>query len=204
MTTFGPLHGRPSAYAKHMDLNWEVGRIALASAATLSVHQASPRVLNHVGVTTLERLDQGHLYPLGERHARQTMVTGGARTSAPLHHRRPLYLKTALFGASTWSSSMTTFGPLHGRPSAYAKHMDLNWEVGRIALASAATLNVHQASPRVSNHVGVTTIERLDQGHLYLLGERHAGQTMVTGGARTFAPLHRRRPLYLKSYLDSL
>jgi hypothetical protein len=40
---------------------------------------------------------------------------------------------------------MTTFGPLNERPSAYAKHMDLNWEVGRIALASAATLNVHQA-----------------------------------------------------------
>jgi hypothetical protein len=33
LTTFGPLHGRPSAYAKHMDLNWEVGRIALASVA---------------------------------------------------------------------------------------------------------------------------------------------------------------------------
>ncbi len=47
-------------------------------------------------------------------------------------------------------------------------------------------------------------IERLDQGHLYPLGERHAGQTCVTGGARTSAPLHRRRPLYLKSYLDSL
>jgi hypothetical protein len=54
----------------------------------------------------------------------------------------------------------------------HPKHMDLTWEVGRIALASDApsgTLNVHQAlaSPRVSNHVGVTTIERLDQGHLY-------------------------------------
>jgi hypothetical protein len=33
LTTFGPLHGRRSAYAKHMDLNWEVGRIALASVA---------------------------------------------------------------------------------------------------------------------------------------------------------------------------
>jgi hypothetical protein len=44
---------------------------------------------------------------------------------------------------------------------------------------------------------------RLDQGHLYPLGERHAGQH-VTGGAGTSAPLHRRRPLYLKSYLVSL
>jgi hypothetical protein len=33
LTTYGPLHGRPSAYAKHIDLNWEVGRIALASVA---------------------------------------------------------------------------------------------------------------------------------------------------------------------------
>ena len=33
LTTFRPLHGRPSAYAKHMDLNWEVGQIALASVA---------------------------------------------------------------------------------------------------------------------------------------------------------------------------
>ncbi len=80
---------------------------------------------------------------------------------------------------------MTTFGSLHGRPSAYAKHMDLNWEVGRIALASAVALNVH--------HVGVTTIKRLDQGHLYPLGERR--DKHVTGGARTSA---------LKSYLDSL
>jgi hypothetical protein len=45
-------------------------------------------------------------------------------------------------------------------------------------------------------------IERLDQGHLYPLGER--GDKHVTGGARTSAPLHRRRTLYLKSYLDSL
>jgi hypothetical protein len=56
------------------------------------------------------------------------------------------------------------------------------------------------ASRRVSNHVGVTTIKRLDQGHLYPLGEH---RYHVTGGARTSAPLHRRRPLYLKSYLDS-
>ena len=46
----------------------------------------------------------------------------------------------------------------------HPKHMDLIWEVGRIALTSDApsgTLNVHQAlaSPRVSNHVGVTTVE---------------------------------------------
>jgi hypothetical protein len=52
------------------------------------------------------------------------------------------------------------------------------------------------------NHVGFTTIERLDQGLLYPLGEHR--DKHVTGGARTSAPLHLRRPLYLKSYLDSL
>ena len=83
-------------------------------------------------------------------------------------------------------------------------HMDLNWEVGRIALASAATLNVHQAlsksvcfESRRGHHY-----ERLDQGHLYPLGRRR--DKHVTGGARTSALLHRRRPLYLKSYPDSL
>ncbi len=47
-----------------------------------------------------------------------------------------------------------------------------------------------------------STIERLDQGHLYPLGERR--DEHVTGGARTSAPLQSRRTLYLKSYLDSL
>ncbi len=44
--------------------------------------------------------------------------------------------------------------------------------------------------------------ERLDQDHLHPLGEHR--DTHVTVGARTSDPLHRRRPLYLKSYLDSL
>jgi hypothetical protein len=44
-------------------------------------------------------------------------------------------------------------------------------------------------------------IERLDQGHLYPLRERR--DKHVTGGARTSALLHRRRPLYLESYPDS-
>jgi hypothetical protein len=52
------------------------------------------------------------------------------------------------------------------------------------------------------NHVGVTTIERLDQGHLYPLGEHRDKHVAV--GAQTSDLLHRRRPLYLKSYLDSL
>ncbi len=55
-------------------------------------HFASSRVSNHIGVTTIERLDQGHLYPLGER--RDKHVTGGARTSALLETRQTLYLKS--------------------------------------------------------------------------------------------------------------
>ncbi len=42
----------------------------------------------------IERLDQGHLYPLGRR--RDKHVTGGARTSAPLQSRPTLYLKSYL------------------------------------------------------------------------------------------------------------
>jgi hypothetical protein len=41
-----------------------------------------------------------------------------------------------------------------------------------------------------------------DQGYLYPLGGRR--DKHVTGGARTSAPLHRRRMLFLKGYLDSL
>jgi hypothetical protein len=49
---------------------------------------------NHAGVTTIKRLDQGHLCPLGERQDKH--VTVGARTSALLRSRRPLNLKCNL------------------------------------------------------------------------------------------------------------
>jgi hypothetical protein len=48
--------------------------------------------MTHFFQHTIERLDQSHLYPLGER--RDKHVTGGARTSALLHRRRTLYLKS--------------------------------------------------------------------------------------------------------------
>ncbi len=46
----------------------------------------------------IERLDQGHLYPLGTGTCmrRDKHVTGGARTSAPLQSRRTLYLNSYL------------------------------------------------------------------------------------------------------------
>jgi hypothetical protein len=45
-------------------------------------------------------------------------------------------------------------------------------------------------------------MKRLDQEHLHPLGEHRDKHVRV--GARTSDPLHRRQPLYLKSYLDSL
>ncbi len=54
--------------------------------------------LNHETAFTtkyyINTIDQGHLYPLGER--RDKHVTGGARTSALLHRRRTHYLKSYL------------------------------------------------------------------------------------------------------------
>jgi hypothetical protein len=52
------------------------------------------------------------------------------------------------------------------------------------------------------NHIRVTNMERLDQDHLPPLGEHRDKYVRV--GAQTSNPLHRRRPFYLKSYLDSL
>ena len=76
------------------------------------------------------------------RAPRQTCQGRGANLRPPQADALPKELSRQLiswlFGASIWPSSMKTFGPLHGRPSAYAKHMDLNWEVGRIAFASDA------------------------------------------------------------------
>jgi hypothetical protein len=63
----------------------------------------------------IERLDQGHIYPLGEH--RDKHVTVGARTYDPLHRRRPLkelsrQLIHWLFGTSTWPESGSTARPL--------------------------------------------------------------------------------------------
>jgi hypothetical protein len=65
-------------------------------------------------------------------------------------------------------------------------------------------MNFTRIAPTVIqiNHVRVTTMERLDQDHLHPQGEQRDKHVRV--GARTSDPLHRRRPLYLKIYLDSL
>ncbi len=58
-------------------------------------------------------------------------------------------------------------------------------------------IRVHESSEKQGC---VGSIERLDEGHLYPLGNRR--DKYVTGGART--PCTCRRTLYLKSFLDSL
>jgi hypothetical protein len=75
---------------------------------------------SYLNVNIIERLDQGHLYPLGER--RDKHVTGGARTSAPLHRRRTLYLKSYLDSLYADYSE-----PLHGCPSACGVTHGLTW-----------------------------------------------------------------------------
>jgi hypothetical protein len=52
----------------HMDLSREVEDYCHRLGLCLLPEIASMVMsINHVGVTTIERLDQGHLYPLGER-----------------------------------------------------------------------------------------------------------------------------------------
>jgi hypothetical protein len=79
-------------------------------------------------IDSIERLDQGHLYPLGE--SRDKHVTGGARTSALLHRRRPLYLKSypdSLYTGYSEPLLGLTPHPLHGRPSACAVRVGCTW-----------------------------------------------------------------------------
>ena len=65
----------------------------------------------------IERLDQGHLYSLGER--RDKHVTGPpAPQAATLPKELSRQLISWLFGTSTWPEVAASTGPLHGRPSA--------------------------------------------------------------------------------------
>jgi hypothetical protein len=100
-------------------LIWEVGRIALASAATLNVHQALCK-------SACFESRRGHHYretcpgsSLSSRRApRQTCPGRGANLRPPgdqadaLTKELSRQLISWLFGASTWPSPMTTFSPL--------------------------------------------------------------------------------------------
>jgi hypothetical protein len=123
---------------------------------------------------TIERLDQGHIYPLGERRTNNGHGRGAnLRPPAPQVDTLPKELSRQLiswlFGTSTWPEAGAAFGPLHGRPSACG--VTHGHKLGSRPNSPCKCGKPEPlASPRVSNHVGVTTIERLD--HLYPLGER--------------------------------
>jgi hypothetical protein len=89
-------------------------------AGLILLSTAEGQLLSGAKVRIIERLDQGHLYPLGER--RDKHVTGGAQTSAPLHRRRMLYLKSYLD-----SLYIDYLEPLHGCPSACGITHGLIW-----------------------------------------------------------------------------
>jgi hypothetical protein len=200
---FGPLHGRPSACGVTHGLKLG-SRPNSPCKCSKPEPLAGPRVSNHVRVTTIEKLDQGHLYPLGERHAGQTMVTNlryPAPQVATLPKKLSRQLLSWLFGSSTWPEAGAAFGPLHGRPSACGVTHGLKLG-SRPNSPCKCGKPEPLASLRVLNHVRVTTIEKLDQGHLYPLGERHAGQTMVTN-LRTPAPQAATLPKELSRQLIS-
>jgi hypothetical protein len=91
-----------------------------------------------------------------------------------------------LFGTSTWPEASAAFGPLHGRPSACGVTHGL-----KLGCRSNSPCKCSKpeplASPRVSNHVGVTTIERLDQGSS-LSSRRALRQTCHGRGANLLPP----------------
>jgi hypothetical protein len=130
----------------------------------------------------------------------------GIKSGSPaLHSSKELFeqLVYFLFGTTICAGIFTLllsreFSPRHLAPPEYVFIEDVYSQ----GLDSLLTGNPGTHNVISSNHVGVTTIERLDQGHLYPLGERR--DKHVTVGARTSDLLRHRRPLYLKSYLDSL
>jgi hypothetical protein len=88
--------------------------------------------------TLIERLDQGHLYPQGERQDKHVTVRAriSDRRAAALPKRLSKQLIRLLFGTSTWPESGYTARPLHGSSSACAVHVGCTWnylDVGRLA-----------------------------------------------------------------------
>ncbi len=80
-------------------------QIAFTRIVTHPEYQAlaSPRVLHHVGVTTVKRLDQGHLHPLQEPRA--ACVTGEPSSNE-------LFLQLMLQYLSFYGHYLPTLGVL--------------------------------------------------------------------------------------------
>ncbi len=122
----------------------------------------------------IERLDQGHLYPQGERQDKH--VTVRARISDRRAAALPKRLSKPLLGLR---AAIQPDLYIHGSSSACAVHVGCTWnylDVGRLAWGrlysqTSTGLTFTQIAPTFMqiNHVGVTTIERLDQGHLSIL-----------------------------------
>jgi hypothetical protein len=146
----------------------------------------------------IERPDQGHLYPLGE--PRDTCHSRGAnlRPPAPQARALPKELSRQLIAGYSELLLGASGRPPQGSPSACV-YMDSNGcrpnspckALGFIPFQGP---RLHTLQVRLfSNHVGVTTIERPDQGHLYPLGEPR--DTCHSRGANP-DPLHRSILIY--------
>ncbi len=130
-----------------------------------------------------------------------THVTVGARTSDPLLRRRELYLKSYLDSLllAIRNHYLGRNGqPPQGSPSACV-YMDStgcrpNSPCKALGFIPFQGPRLHTLQVRVfSNHVGVTTIERPDQGHLYPLGEPR--DTCHSRGANLGRPAPQARTL---------
>ncbi len=93
-----PLHGAPNAYVTNYSgshLDFTRIRIITSKLKAYDVYPNSTMChAHHVGVTTIERLDQGHLYPLGGTNikfaftgnrTRVACVTGGHSTYGAIY-----------------------------------------------------------------------------------------------------------------------
>ncbi len=109
-----------------------------------------------------------------------------------LRHRRALYLKSYLDSLCTDYSE-----PLHRSPSACVIFTHgLNWADRLTNVERSRIIDFFRIAH--AGHVRVTTIERLDQGHLYPLAPWRTNIKFASTGR-----LRHRRALYLNSYLNS-
>jgi hypothetical protein len=138
----------------------------------------------------IERPDQGHLYPLGE-----------PRDTNNDSRRRELYLKSYLDSLLLAIRNLylgRNGRPPQGSPSACV-YMDStgckpNSPCKALGFIPFQGPRLHTLQVRVfSNHVGVTTVKRPDQGHLYPLGEPR--DTCHSRGANLRPPAPQARTL---------
>jgi hypothetical protein len=113
-------------------------------------------------------------------HRRGTNLRPPAPQADDLPKELSRQLISWLFGTSTWPEAGAAFGPLHGRPSAcgVTHGLKLGCRPNSPCKCGKPWTSCKSACFESRR---VTTIERLDQGHLYPLGKRR--DKHVTGGA---------------------